>query len=88
MTAKPTRGRPNAGRTKSLPRIGEQYHAILCEVVEFKKCSLAEAIEIVCEVAMDAMEDRPVREIHRRYGPGLLPFARDQLIYRKIKYPQ
>ena len=81
----PSRGRPNAGRTKSLPRIGEQYHAMLREIAEAKQCSLAEAVEVVCEAAIDAMEGRPIHPAHRRYTVTFAPFSREQLTCRNLK---
>lgn len=43
--AKKSTGRPNAGRTKNLPRVKPEAHAALVRVASKKKQSLAETVE-------------------------------------------
>jgi hypothetical protein len=61
------RGRPPAGRACSLPRVSEQAKSLFAEIAEFQGCSLARAVEIAADVAMDAMEGRPVQQQYLRY---------------------
>lgn len=65
--AKRKRGRPRAFREHTLPRISAKAKGIFDEIAEFRDCSLARAVEIAAEVAMDAMEGRPINPEHCRY---------------------
>lgn len=69
-TVKPSkrkRGRPPAGRSCNLPRISKKAKSLFDEIAEFRKCSLARAVEIAAEVAMDVMEGRPINPDYYRY---------------------
>ena len=65
--AKRKRGRPRAYREHTLPRISAKAKALYDEIAEFRQCSLARAVEIAAEVAMDAMEGRPIKAEYYRY---------------------
>ena len=65
--AKRKRGRPPAGRSCTLPRVSNKAKDILGEIAEFQQCSLARAVELAAEVAMDAMEGRPIQPDLLRY---------------------
>jgi hypothetical protein len=61
------RGRPLAHRQCNLPRVSKKAKSLFDEIAEFRECSLARAVEIAAEVAMDAMEGRPITPEHYRY---------------------
>jgi hypothetical protein len=44
---KPKRGRPKAGRSKTLPRVRLEAYLALKELSTIRGCSLAEAVELV-----------------------------------------
>lgn len=41
--------------------------AIFREIAGFRKCAVAEAIELAARIAIDAMEGRPIRQDLLRY---------------------
>ncbi len=63
----PGAGRKPAGRSCNLPRVSKKAKSLFDEIAEFRACSLARAVEIAAEVAMDAMEGRPINPEHYRY---------------------
>ena len=63
----PGAGRKPANRPCNLPRVSRKAKGLLDEIAEFRACSLARAVEIAAEVAMDAMEGRPINPEHYRY---------------------
>jgi hypothetical protein len=63
----PGAGRPSAGRSCNLPRVSKKAKGLFAEIAEFRGCSLARAVEIAAEVAMDAMEGRPISPDYHRY---------------------
>lgn len=65
--AKRKRGRPRAYREHNLPRVSAKAKGLFDEIAEFHSCSLARAVEIAAEVAMDAMEGRPINPERYRY---------------------
>lgn len=60
-------GRPRGNRHNSLPKVSAAAHDLFREIAQFRRCSLAKAIEISAEAAMDAMEGRPIRPELFRY---------------------
>lgn len=54
-------------RTASPPIIHPEAMAVLREIAGFRKCTVAEAIELSARIAIDAMEGRPISPDLLRY---------------------
>lgn len=72
------RGRPRAYRENNLPRVSNKAKSLFDEIAEFRECSLARAVEIAAEVAIDAMEGRPINPEHYRYKARSAESANDK----------